>query len=112
VPVFTCSGPLWFGKHHGSGQGHGGRCAATKKHPGLYASLIKAQPRAVSSGAVLFAEDLKKYGISPDDAPELLWSSEKFLVSPSGEVVARFARDTKPDDPALIAAVEAELARG
>jgi glutathione peroxidase len=80
------------------------------KHP-LYASLIQAQPNAISTGPVRFAEDLKKYGISPNAAPELLWNFEKFLVSRSGEVVARFAPDTKPDDPALISAIEVELAR-
>ena len=80
------------------------------KHP-LYASLIKAQPKAVSTGSVPFEEDLKKYGISPNPAPELLWNFEKFLVSRSGEVVARFAPDTKPADPALVAAIEAELAK-
>ena len=80
------------------------------KHP-LYASLIKAQPKAVGTGPVPFEEDLKKYGISPNAAPELLWNFEKFLVSRCGEVVARFAPDTKPDDPALVAAIEAELGK-
>jgi len=81
-----------------------------EKHP-LYASLIKAQPHAISTAEVPFAENLKKYGISPNAEPELLWNFEKFLVSRSGEVVARFAPDTKPEDPALIAAIEAELAK-
>jgi len=80
------------------------------KHP-LYASLIEAQPKAISTGPVPFEEDLKKYGISTNAAPELLWNFEKFLLSRSGEVVARFAPDTKPDDPKLIAAIEAELAK-
>jgi glutathione peroxidase len=80
------------------------------KHP-LYASLIGAQPKAISTGPVPFEEDLKKYGISPNAAPELLWNFEKFLVGRSGEVVARFAPDTKPTDAALIAAIEAELAK-
>jgi glutathione peroxidase len=78
------------------------------KHP-LYASLIEAQPKAISTTEVPFAENLKKYGISPNAEPELLWNFEKFLVSRSGEVVKRFAPDTKPSDPALIAAIEAEL---
>jgi glutathione peroxidase len=81
------------------------------KHP-LYARLIEAQPTAISTADVPFAENLKKYGISPNAAPELLWNFEKFLVSRSGEVVARFAPDTKPSDPALVAAIEAELAKG
>jgi glutathione peroxidase len=80
------------------------------KHP-LYASLIEAQPKAVSTAEVPFAEALKKFGVSPNAAPELLWNFEKFLVSRSGEVVKRFAPDTKPSDPALIAAIEAELAK-
>jgi glutathione peroxidase len=81
-----------------------------EKHP-LYSLLIGAQPKSISTGLVPFEEDLKKYGISPNAPPELLWNFEKFLVSRSGEVVARFAPDTKPNDPALIAAIEAELAK-
>jgi glutathione peroxidase len=77
----------------------------------LYALLIKIQPKAISTGKVPFAEDLRKYGISPNAAPELLWNFEKFLVGRSGEVVARFAPDTKPEDPALIAAIEGALAK-
>ena len=79
------------------------------KNP-LYALLIDAQPTSISTGPIQFAEDLKKYGIAPNAEPELLWNFEKFLVSRSGEVVARFAPDTKPTDPALIAAIEGELA--
>ena len=81
-----------------------------EKHP-LYASLIEAQPKAISTAEVPFAENLKKYGISPNAEPELLWNFEKFLVNRSGEVVKRFAPDTKPTDAALIAAIETELAR-
>jgi glutathione peroxidase len=39
----------------------------------------------------------------------VLWNFEKFVVSPQGEVVARFAPDTAPNDPALVAAIEANL---
>jgi glutathione peroxidase len=80
------------------------------KHP-LYAMLIGAQPTAVSTGKAPFADDLRKYGISPNAEPEILWNFEKFLLSRSGEVVARFAPDTKPSDPALVAAIEKELER-
>jgi glutathione peroxidase len=80
------------------------------KHP-LYAALIQAQPKAISTGALPFAEDLKKYGIHPNAEPEILWNFEKFLVSRSGEVVKRFAPDTKPTDPVLVAAVEEELGK-
>lgn len=80
------------------------------KHP-LYAALIAAQPTAVSVSEVPFREKLKGYGIDTLPEPELLWNFEKFLVSRSGGIVRRFAPDTAPDDPVLISAVEAELAR-
>lgn len=81
------------------------------KHP-LYAALISAQPMAISTGEVPFAQKLKGYGIETNAAPEILWNFEKFLVSRSGEVVKRFSPDTAPDAPELVAAIETELAKG
>lgn len=81
------------------------------KHP-LYAALIAAKPAAVSTAAVPFADNLRKYGIVPNEAPEILWNFEKFLVNRTGEVVQRFSPDTEPGDAALTAAIEAELAKG
>jgi glutathione peroxidase len=81
-----------------------------QKHP-LYAALIQAQPNAISSSDVPFREKLKGYGMTPNPEPEVLWNFEKFLVSRKGEVVKRFTPDTAPDDAALIAAIEAELAK-
>jgi glutathione peroxidase len=40
------------------------------------------------------------------------WNFEKFVVSRDGAVVARFSSSTTPDDPAVIAAIEAALAGG
>jgi glutathione peroxidase len=40
---------------------------------------------------------------------DIRWNFEKFLVSPQGEVVARFAPQVTPEDPALIQAIEAQL---
>ncbi len=42
-------------------------------------------------------------------AGDVKWNFEKFLIGRDGNVVARFATPVKPDDPALVAAVEAEL---
>ena len=42
-------------------------------------------------------------------AGDIQWNFEKFLVSPAGEVVARFRPQTTPDDPAVIAAIEGVL---
>jgi glutathione peroxidase len=80
------------------------------KHP-LYNALIAAQPKAISTSQAPFGEDLKKYGIDPNPEPEILWNFEKFVVDRHGNVVARFAPNTAPDDPALVKAIETELAK-
>lgn len=80
------------------------------KHP-LYAQLIAAQPKAINLSEVPFREKLKGYGIDANLEPELTWNFEKFLVSRSGEIVKRFAPDTQPDAPELVAAIQAELGK-
>ncbi|HSK02129.1 MAG TPA: glutathione peroxidase [Kofleriaceae bacterium] len=40
---------------------------------------------------------------------DIRWNFEKFVVSADGTQITRFSPKTKPDDPALIAAVEAAL---
>ena len=40
---------------------------------------------------------------------DVQWNFEKFLISPDGEVVARFNPVVKPEDPDLVRAVEAAL---
>ena len=42
---------------------------------------------------------------------EITWNFEKFVVARDGKVVGRFAPATTPDDPKLVAALEAELAK-
>ena len=79
------------------------------KHP-LYAALIEEQPKAVSTARIPFAENLKKYGIAPNEEPDVLWNFEKFLVSRSGKVVQRFSPDTEPSNPVLIEAIQSQLA--
>ncbi|MBB5986243.1 glutathione peroxidase [Sphingobium lignivorans] len=77
------------------------------KHP-LYAQLTAAIPQADNDGP--FRERLRGYGMVPNAPPELLWNFEKFLVGRDGTVIARFAPDTRPDDPALVSAIEDALA--
>jgi glutathione peroxidase len=48
---------------------------------------------------------------NPDTAGDVQWNFEKFLISKDGKVVARFPSKVKPEDPALVKAVEAELAK-
>lgn len=77
------------------------------KHP-LYAALTSAAPNAIGD-APEFRDRLRGHGMTPTEAPEILWNFEKFLVSRDGEVIARFAPGTAPDDQALVEAIEAAL---
>jgi glutathione peroxidase len=43
------------------------------------------------------------------EAGDIQWNFEKFLVSPSGEVLARFRPGTAPEAAELVAAVESSL---
>ncbi len=45
------------------------------------------------------------------EAGPVRWNFEKFLVAPSGEVVARFRPTTEPDAPEVRTAIEALLSR-
>jgi len=49
--------------------------------------------------------------IADDDgeAGDVEWNFEKFLISPSGEVLRRFRPQVTPEDPELVAAVESAL---
>lgn len=79
------------------------------QHP-LYAALTSTLPEAQGDGDS-FRERLKSYGMTPNPVPEILWNFEKFVIAKDGSVAARFAPTTAPDDPALVAAIEAELAK-
>ncbi len=56
----------------------------------------------------LYAE-LTKTPDAEGESGDIAWNFEKFLVSPAGEVVARFRPQTTPDDPSVVAAIEANL---
>ncbi len=56
----------------------------------------------------LYAE-LEKTADAEGHTGDIRWNFEKFLVSPDGEVVGRFAPTTTPEDPALTSAIEAVL---
>jgi len=45
----------------------------------------------------------------PQPAGDITWNFEKFLVGKDGQVVARFAPRTKPDDSKLVSTIETEL---
>jgi glutathione peroxidase len=77
----------------------------------IYETLTAAQPSARLADPE-FKNKLRGYGLTVNPDPELTWNFEKFLVNRKGEVVARFAPDTVPTDPALVEAIESELSAG
>ena len=83
--------------------------AGDDKHP-LYKLLTAMRPLA-HGDMDSFREKLRGYGITPNPAPEVLWNFEKFLIARDGTVAARFAPTMSPEDPELVAAIEAELAK-
>jgi glutathione peroxidase len=42
-------------------------------------------------------------------AGDITWNFEKFLVSPKGDVVARYRPQVEPEDPAILGDIEAQL---
>lgn len=82
--------------------------AGADKHP-LYQTLTQAVPVRIGEGP--WWKDLVDYGLTPNEPPEVLWNFEKFLVNKQGEVVARFAPDITADDPRIVDAINAELAK-
>lgn len=58
--------------------------------------------------------DLYRYLTSQDTQPKgkgkISWNFEKFVLNRKGEVVARFAPQTEPEDKALLGTIEKELA--
>lgn len=75
----------------------------------LYAALTAARPEK-QGDAASFRERQRERGRTPTEDPEVLWNFEKFVVGRQGDVVARFAPTIGPEDPALVGAIEAELA--
>lgn len=76
----------------------------------LYAELTKAIP--TKQGDVDgMKERFRGYGMTPNDDPDVLWNFEKFLIAKDGSVAGRFAPGTAPEDPLLVGAIEAELAK-
>jgi glutathione peroxidase len=80
------------------------------KHP-LYDALVTAIPEPEGGDPQDFRDNLATHGITPSEAPDVVWNFEKFLVARDGTVARRFVPSTVPDDPALVAAIETELGR-
>jgi glutathione peroxidase len=73
------------------------------QHP-LYTELTSQIPAATGDKEA-FRANLRKYGMTPTEDPDVLWNFEKFLVSRGGKIVGRFAPTVTPNDPALVQAI-------
>lgn len=80
------------------------------RHP-LYSALIAARPEAVKPETSGFYERLASKGRQPVKPENILWNFEKFLIGRDGTVVQRFAPDMAPEDPILMEAIKAALAK-
>ncbi len=54
-------------------------------------------------------DELTKVADADGHVGDIRWNFEKFLLSPSGEIIARFAPLVEPLDPAIVGAIEANL---
>ncbi|KNX39549.1 glutathione peroxidase [Luteipulveratus halotolerans] len=53
--------------------------------------------------------ELTQHADADGEAGDIQWNFEKFLISPSGEVVGRFRPRTEPQAPEVTQAIEANL---
>lgn len=75
----------------------------------LYRRLSGAMPEAARGDEM--RQRLVRSGLGVSSPPDVTWNFEKFLVGRDGAVRGRFASVVAPDDPELVAALRAELAR-
>ncbi|MBV9450936.1 MAG: glutathione peroxidase [Streptosporangiaceae bacterium] len=52
---------------------------------------------------------LTEFPDADGESGDIQWNFEKFVLSPAGEVVARFRPRTEPDSPEVLATIEAQL---
>ena len=78
------------------------------KHP-LYKALIAEKPEARALPGSDFRAALVGYGITPTEAPEVLWNFEKFLIGRDGKVIDRVSPDSAPDADIIVEAIEKAL---
>jgi len=54
-------------------------------------------------------QDLTQVADADGKSGDISWNFEKFLISPAGDIVARYGPMTAPDDAKLVADIEANL---
>ncbi|MEV7086212.1 glutathione peroxidase [Streptomyces sp. NPDC093085] len=93
------------GQEPGTAEEIGTFCSATY---GVSFPLLAKTDVNGESRHPLYAE-LTRTADAAGEAGDVQWNFEKFLISPKGEVVARIRPRTEPEDPEVVAAVEAQL---
>jgi glutathione peroxidase len=78
------------------------------RHP-LYDHLIDARAEADVTNGDVFEERLKGFGQVRENAEDILWNFEKFLIAPDGSVAARFAPDVTAEDERVTAEIDKVL---
>jgi glutathione peroxidase len=78
------------------------------QHP-LYGHLIAERSAADITDGDGFEERLKGYGQTRENADDVLWNFEKFVIGRDGKVAARVAPDITAEDERLVAEVEKAL---
>ena len=95
------------GRNAGGGSVGWRSAEAGEAHLERRVELLVDVERAVEEVEALEAKERRLYG----DGGDVKWNFEKFLVSPDGEVVARFRPKVLPDAEQVIEAIEAQLPR-
>jgi glutathione peroxidase len=62
-------------------------------------------------GACDLYKNLTALDTKPVGPGKISWNFEKFIIGRNGEIAARFAPRTKPDDAEVLKVIEAELAK-
>jgi glutathione peroxidase len=70
-----------------------------------------AKVKINGDGACGLYKTLTSLKTKPVGPGKISWNFEKFIVGRNGEVVARFAPRTKPDDAKVVKVIKAELAK-
>jgi glutathione peroxidase len=71
----------------------------------LYRALLEAAPARTRTPG------LSERAVGALAHPAVRWNFEKFLIGRSGAVAGRFDPEVTPDNPQLVAAIEAELSK-
>lgn len=78
------------------------------QHP-LYSYLISEKPDVDVTNGDGFEERLKGFGQVRENADDILWNFEKFLIGRDGTVAARISPDVTAEDERVVAAVDKVL---